>query len=161
MKFHLTSPAFMHEHEIPSRHTCDGADVSPALAWGDPPEGTKSFALVVDDPDAPDPRAPTRTWVHWVLYRLPASARAIPEGAEATLPAGTVEGLNDWQRVGWRGPCPPIGKHRYFFKLYALDITLAGLGAGASKSELIDAMTGHVLGTATLIGTFERFQGDQ
>jgi Raf kinase inhibitor-like YbhB/YbcL family protein len=157
MTFRLTSPSFMNEHEIPVRHTADGADISPALAWTEPPAGTRTFALVVDDPDAPDPRAPTRTWVHWVLYRIPSGTRALPEGAQATLPIGTVEGLNDWQRVGWRGPSPPIGKHRYFFRLFALDTALAELGTGASKPELIEAMAGHVLATATLMGTYQRF----
>lgn len=157
MPFQLTSPSFEHEHEIPTRHTCEGEDVSPALVWSSPPKGTKSFALIVDDPDAPDPRAPKRTWVHWVLYSLPADARSLPEGVtRATLPPGTREGENDWRERGWRGPCPPIGRHRYFFKLYALDATLEGLAAGATKHDLETAMTGHVLDTATLVGTYAK-----
>jgi Raf kinase inhibitor-like YbhB/YbcL family protein len=157
MAFQLTSPNFTHEHTIPSRHTCEGDDVSPALAWNEPPKGTKSFALVVDDPDAPDPRAPKRTWVHWVVYDLPAHARSLAEGARrASLPTGAVLGENDWHQLGWRGPCPPIGRHRYFFKLYALDTSLEDLGGGASKADLENAMMGHVLATATLVGTYEK-----
>lgn len=157
MRFQITSPSFSHEHEIPARHTCQGDDVSPPLAWTDPPKGTKSFALVVDDPDAPDPRAPKRTWVHWVLYDLPADARGLPEGAtRASLPHGTIEGVNDWNDRGWRGPSPPVGTHRYFFKLYALDTELEGLGSGASKNDVENAMTGHVLATATLVGTYRK-----
>jgi Raf kinase inhibitor-like YbhB/YbcL family protein len=157
MPLQLTSPSFEHEHEIPTRHTCEGEDVSPALVWSSPPKGTKSFALIVDDPDAPDPRAPKRTWVHWVLYALPADARSLPEGVtRATLPPGALEGENDWRERGWRGPCPPIGRHRYFFKLYALDTTLEELGAGATKSDLESAMAGHVLDAATLVGTYAK-----
>ncbi len=157
MTFRLTSPSFADEHEIPKRHTCDGDDVSPALAWTDPPRGTKGFALVVDDPDAPDPRAPKRTWVHCILYDLPPDARALPEAAtRASLPVGTVEGTNDWHQLGWRGPCPHVGTHRYFFKLYALDTSLEDLGGGASKGVLENAMMGHILATATLVGTYRR-----
>lgn len=155
MPFQLTSPSFAHEHEIPKRHTCEGDDLSPALAWTAPPRGTQGFALVVDDPDAPDPRAPTRTWVHWIVYDLPVDARELPEGAtRATLPRGAVEGTNDWKQLGWRGPCPPVGTHRYFFKLYALDMSLEDLGGGASKNDLENAMMGHILATATLMGTY-------
>jgi hypothetical protein len=157
MTFRLTSPSFADEHEIPTRHTSDGDDVSPALAWTDPPHGTKSFALVVDDPDAPDPRAPKRVWVHWVLHGLPPDARAIPEDATpSSLPRGTKEGVNDWQTPGWRGPSPPRGRHRYFFKLHALDVPLESLGRGASKADLEDAIAGHVLATATLMGTYRK-----
>jgi Raf kinase inhibitor-like YbhB/YbcL family protein len=157
MAFRLTSPSFAHEHPIPSRHTCEGDDVSPALDWTDPPHGTKSFALVVVDRDAPDPRAPKRTWVHWVLYALPPQARALPEGAgRGSLPRGAVEGLNDWHALGWRGPCPPIGRHRYFFELHALDASLEDLGGGASKADLDNAMEGHVLASATLMGTYKK-----
>jgi Raf kinase inhibitor-like YbhB/YbcL family protein len=160
MTFKLTSPNFAHEHDIPARHTCEGEDLSPALVWSDPPSGTRSFALIVDDPDAPDPRAPRRTWVHWVVYDLPADARSLPEGAKrASLPTGAVQGENDWHNVGWRGPCPSIGKHRYFFKLHALDTTLEDLRGGVSKADLENAMTAHVLGTATLVGTYQKKKG--
>lgn len=156
MTLHLTSPSFQHDHPIPARHTSDGADVSPALAWTDPPPGTKSFALVVHDPDAPDPRAPKRDWVHWVLYDLPADARSLPEGATtATLPPGTREGRNDWGETGWRGPSPPVGRHRYFFELHALDRVLPDLRT-PSRSDLEAELRGHVLDTATLMGTYAK-----
>lgn len=152
MALRLTSPAFAHERAIPSRYTADGEGVSPALVWTDPPRGTRSFALIVDDPDAP-----RGTWVHWVLYELPANVRSLPEGATlAALPAGTVEGRNDWNEPGWRGPDPPAGHHhRYYFKLYALDTSLDELGGGASKGDLENAMMGHILSLATLMGTYE------
>lgn len=156
MAFALRSPSFTHQGEIPAKHTCEGGDRAPALAWTDAPAGTKSFALIVDDPDAPDPRAPKTTWVHWVLYNLPAAASALPEGAtRADLPAGTREGVNDFGRGGYGGPCPPIGRHRYFHKLYALDAVLPDLGK-ATKAELEKAMRGHVIGEAQLVGTYEK-----
>jgi Raf kinase inhibitor-like YbhB/YbcL family protein len=156
MPFSLASSAFGHQGEIPSRYTCEGEDISPPLSWSGPPEGTKSFALVVDDPDAPDPRAPRMTWVHWVLYNLPSTVRELPEGATpAALPTGAKEGQNDWKRTGYGGPCPPIGRHRYFFKLYGLDTVLPDL-RGPTKSRLEEAMKGHVLGRAELIGTYEK-----
>ncbi len=144
MPLTLTSPAFSHQGEIPKRYTCEGEDTSPPLSWSDPPEGTKSFALIVDDPDAPDTLAPRMTWVHWVLYNLPPTARELPAeiGREA-LPRGTREGQNDWKRTGYGGPCPPIGRHRYFHKLYALDTVLPDLGT-PTKPELEKAMEGHV-----------------
>jgi hypothetical protein len=152
----LTSAAFLPHAVIPKRHTCDGEDKSPALAWSGAPEGTKSFALVVDDPDAPDPAAPKMTWVHWVLYDLPANATSLREGvASKQLPSGTREGVNDWKQAGWRGPCPPIGRHRYFFRLYALDIVLPDLHRPA-KAALEKAMEGHVLAKAELVGTYQR-----
>src|SRR5436190_15720882 len=123
MAMTITSPVFRHEGAIPARHTCEGDDVSPPLVLGGVPTAAKSFALVVDDPDAPDPAAPKRVWVHWVLYNIPANATHLPE-AVGNLAAGTCEGTNDWNRTGYGGPCPPIGRHRYFFKLYALDTTL-------------------------------------
>jgi len=156
MSFALRSPSFEHQGAIPAKHTCEGSDAAPALAWSDPPAGTKSFALIVDDPDAPDPRAPKMTWVHWVLYNVPASARALPEAATAAdLPPGAREGLNDWKRPGYRGPCPPIGRHRYFHKLYALDDELPDLRE-PTKAQLEAAMQGHVLAEAQLVGTYEK-----
>jgi Raf kinase inhibitor-like YbhB/YbcL family protein len=158
MKFQVTSSAFAEGQEIPPDHTCDGDDVSPRLAWEGLPEGTQSLVLIVDDPDAPDPAAPKMTWVHWVLYNLPASATHLPRGvAEADLPSGTREGLNDWKRTGYGGPCPPIGRHRYFHKLYALDVTLPDLGE-ATKAVVEQAMAGHVLATAQLSGTYQRMR---
>ncbi len=156
MAFTLGSDSFAANGEIPARHTCEGRDVSPHLAWSGAPEGTRSFALIVDDPDAPDPRAPRMTWVHWVLYNLPAGASELPaDVAPDDLPDGTREGLNDWKRTGYGGPCPPIGRHRYFHKLYALDTVLPDLGA-ATKDRLEEAMQGHVLGRAELVGTYQK-----
>jgi Raf kinase inhibitor-like YbhB/YbcL family protein len=152
----LVSTAFRHGEEIPARFTCDGEDLSPPLAWSDLPAGAQSLALVVDDPDAPDPAAPKMVWVHWVLYNIAASATGLPEAVKpAALPAGTLEGLNDWRRTGYGGPCPPIGRHRYFFKLYALDTALPDLGK-PNKARLETALHGHVLGQATLMGTYQR-----
>ena len=152
----LRSLSFAHEAEIPAKFTCQGDDVAPALSWSGAPDGTKSFALIVDDPDAPDPRAPKMTWVHWLLYNLPPDASALPEAATAaTLPGGTREGVNDWKRAGYRGPCPPIGRHRYFHKLYALDVVLPDLGQ-PTKPALEQAMRGHVLAEAQLVGTYEK-----
>ena len=156
MTMMLTSPAFAAGDEIPIRYTCEGDDVSPPLAWSMLPAGTKSLALIVDDPDAPDPKAPKMTWVHWVLYNLPPSADGLPEGVAAgALPAGTREGLNDWKRSGYGGPCPPIGRHRYFHKLYALDTVLPDLGR-PSKVALERAMQGHILAQAELLGTYAK-----
>jgi Raf kinase inhibitor-like YbhB/YbcL family protein len=155
-KMQITSPAFTMNGAIPRKHTCEGSDLSPALAWSGAPAGTKSFALVVDDPDAPDPAAPKMTWVHWVLYDLPAGAASLSEGVTATgLPTGTLEGTNDFKRAGWGGPCPPIGRHRYFFKLYALDTVLPDLGR-PTKAKLEGAMKGHVLAEAQLVGTYQK-----
>ncbi len=156
MPMTLTSTAFAEGGAIPRRYTCDGADVAPPLAWAGLPEGTRSLALVVDDPDAPDPRAPRMTWVHWVLYNLPPTAAGLPEGAtESTLPPGTHEGRNDWRRTGYGGPCPPVGRHRYFHKLYALDAVLPDLGT-PTKARLEQALEGHVLARAELVGTYPR-----
>jgi Raf kinase inhibitor-like YbhB/YbcL family protein len=155
MAFALTSTAFAAEDAIPPRHTCDGEDVSPPLSWSDPPEGTRSLALVVVDPDAPDPAAPRTTWVHWVVHGLPPAAAELPVGASPDgLPEGAAEGLNDWEQPGYRGPCPPIGRHRYYHRLYALDTELAGLER-PTRAELERAMEGHVLGVAELMGTYE------
>src|SRR5512132_3403359 len=156
MPLSLTSSGFSHGGAIPKRYTCEGSDVSPPLAWSGVPEGTKSLVLVVDDPYAPNPKAPKMTWVHWVLYNLPSTAGALPEAvAPEALPPGTKQGLNDWNRPGYGGPCPPIGRHRYFHKLYALDTALTGLGSPA-KGKLLEAMEGHVLAQAELVGTYEK-----
>jgi hypothetical protein len=150
---HLTSPDFSANGGIPSVHTCQGADRAPGLAWTDVPAASKSFVLIVDDPDAPDPAAPKMTWVHWVVYNLPASTRGLAAGE--TLPAGALEGLNDWKGTGWRGPCPPVGRHRYFFKLYALDAMLPDLKR-PTKAQVEKAMQGHVLAQAELVGTYQK-----
>ena len=156
MTLALTSPAFTHQGSIPQQYTCQGRDVSPPLSWSGAPEGTKGFVLIVDDPDAPDPAAPKRTWVHWVLYAIPADASSLSEGmTSAKLPAGTREGTNDWNRTGYGGPCPPVGRHRYFHKLYALDVELPDLGA-ATKGEVEKAMEGHVLAKTELVGTYQK-----
>lgn len=156
MALQLTSAAFTHEGEIPKRFTCDGDDVSPALEWGGIPDGTASLVLIVDDPDAPDPRAPKMVYVHWVLYDIPTSANGLPEGVRSdALPAGTREGLNDWKRTGYGGPCPPVGRHRYYHKLYALDTTLGNLKT-PTKSAVEKAMKGHVIGETQLMGTYGR-----
>lgn len=150
----ITSPAFDHGGSIPMVFSCEGHDASPPLQWGQVPKGTRSFALIVDDPDAPDPAHPRMTWVHWVLYNLPPAVGGLPEAVTA-LPAGTREGRNDWKRTGYGGPCPPIGRHRYFFKLYALDIELPDLET-PDKQQLEQAMQGHVLEKAELIGTYQK-----
>ena len=156
MSFTLRSSSFAQNGGIPAQHTCEGDDVSPPLAWVGAPAGTKSFVLIVDDPDAPDPKAPRMTWVHWVLYNLPANASELPAAASAAaLPAGTRPGLNDFRRADYGGPCPPVGRHRYFHKLYALDIVLPDLGT-ATKAQVEQAMRGHVLATAELIGTYQK-----
>jgi Raf kinase inhibitor-like YbhB/YbcL family protein len=150
----LSSPAFTAGGAIPPVHTCEGKDASPALTWSGLPETTKSLALVVDDPDAPDPAAPKTTWVHWVLYNLPPATQGLGE-AIAALPSGTGQGLNDWKRTGFGGPCPPVGRHRYVHKLYALDVVLPDLGT-PTKAELEKAMQGHVVGKGELIGTYQK-----
>jgi hypothetical protein len=156
MSLILESAAFAANGSIAAIYTCEGDDLSPPLAWRGAPAGTKSFALVVDDPDAPDPAAPRMTWVHWVLYNLPAAATGLAEDIDPeALPAGTLEGLNDWGRTGYGGPCPPVGRHRYFHKLYALDTVLGDLGR-PKKAALEKAMQGHVLAQAVLIGTYQK-----
>ncbi|MFQ5610826.1 MAG: YbhB/YbcL family Raf kinase inhibitor-like protein [Anaerolineae bacterium] len=152
MALELTSTAFEPEASIPVKYTCDGQDISPPLAWGEPPPGTQSLALIADDPDAP-----VGTWVHWVLYNLPASVRALPEAlpADEPLPGGGQHGQNSWRRLGYGGPCPPSDSHRYFFKLYALDVAL-DLAAGADKEQLLQAMEGHILAQTELMGTYRR-----
>jgi Raf kinase inhibitor-like YbhB/YbcL family protein len=151
MSLTLKSPAFANGGMIPSVYTCEGADKAPLLEWSGAPTGVKSFALIVDDPDAPDPKAPKMTYVHWVLYDIPPSAVRL----DAQMPPGAREGLNDWKRTGYGGPCPPIGRHRYFFKLYALDTMLGDLGK-ATKATVEAAMRGHVIAQAELMGTYQK-----
>ncbi len=155
MALTISTTAFAAGGAIPVRHTCDGEDVSPDLKWADPPAGTKAFALIVDDPDAP-----VGTWVHWVAYDLPADTRSLPQGVpkDETLkqPTGAKQGRNDFGRIGWGGPCPPPGKpHRYFFRLYALDAPL-DLPAGVERREVDRAIQGHVLAKAEMYGTYAR-----
>lgn len=154
MTFSIRSSAFQADSAIPLKYTCEGEDLSPPLEWSHLPEGTKSLALIVDDPDAPDPKAPTRTYVHWVLYNIPTTANRLQEAVTSKdLPTGTQEGMNDWHRTGYGGPCPPIGEHRYFFKLYALDSLLPELSQ-PTKSQLEKAMEGKILAQAQLMGTY-------
>jgi Raf kinase inhibitor-like YbhB/YbcL family protein len=150
----IESQAFSHQGEIPKKYSCQGQDLSPPLSWGPVPEAAKSLALIVDDPDAPDPAAPKRVWVHWVLYDIPPTEKGLDEGAKQP-PAGAKDGLNDWGRPGYGGPCPPIGRHRYFFKLYALDVTLDDLER-PKKADLEKAMVGHILAQGELIGTYQK-----
>jgi Raf kinase inhibitor-like YbhB/YbcL family protein len=157
MSLTIRSRVFQHNGPIPVEHTCDGPDTSPPLEWGGAPSGTQSFALIVDDPDAPDPKAPKMTYVHWVLYDIPTSVTSLTAGTKKA-PSGARDGVNDWKKTGYGGPCPPIGRHRYFFKLYALDATLGDLGT-PSKSKLEQAMRAHVLEKAELVGTYERTAG--
>ena len=152
----LSSPAFRNMGGIPRQHSCDGADVSPALQWRGVPAEARSLVLIMDDPDAPDPAAPRMTWVHWLLYNLPPSTTGLAEGiVSQQLPSGTLEGKNDWKRPGYGGPCPPIGRHRYFHKLYALDTLLPDLRS-PTKAQLEAAMHGHVIASAELVGTYQR-----
>ncbi len=154
MSFSIRSASFVHGGEIPGKYTCQGRDVSPPLEWSAAPPGTQGFVLIVDDPDAPDPAAPKTTWVHWLLYGLPPATRSLPEGvAEAALPTGTRGGRNDWNRTGYGGPCPPVGRHRYFFKLHAIDCVLPDLKQ-PTKAQLLEAIEGHVLASAELVGTY-------
>jgi Raf kinase inhibitor-like YbhB/YbcL family protein len=156
MTLDLTSTAFTNGSEIPLIYTCDGKDISPPLAWSGAPPNAKSLALIVDDPDAPDPAAPKRTWVHWVLYNLPPADSGLKQGdASGALPAGAKAGVNDWKRPDYGGPCPPVGRHRYFFKLYALDVVLPDLNK-PDKQKLEKAMDGHILEKKELLGTYQR-----
>jgi len=152
----LTTDAFANNAEIPSTYTCEGEDVSPALTWEGVPAEAKALALIVDDPDAPDPDAPKMTWVHWVLYNIPVNVHGLPQGVDtASLPQGTLQGINDWRRTGYGGPCPPVGRHRYFYKLYALDKELPDLRK-PNKTALEEAMQGHIIAQTALVGTYKK-----
>lgn len=156
MALSITSPEFQNGGSIPAIHTCDGANTSPALSWTGVPDRARGLVLIVDDPDAPDPAAPQRTWVHWLLYNIPAKLKGLPAGLRAdALPEGARAGLNDWKAPNYGGPCPPIGRHRYFFKLYALDVLLPDLDH-PTKSQLEAAMQDHVLAHSELMGTYQR-----
>jgi Raf kinase inhibitor-like YbhB/YbcL family protein len=156
MALTLKSSAFDHGGEIPSEYTCEGEDVSPPLVWTGVPETARSLVLIIDDPDAPDPKAPKMTWVHWVVFNIPPDVSGLPKGIEpAKFPPGMAEGLNDWQRTGYGGPCPPIGRHRYFHKLYALDTVLEGMNS-PTKAKVEAAMKGHVIAETALIGTYQK-----
>lgn len=156
MSLNVTSSAFTHGGSMPTKYTCEGEDTSPPLAWSGSPENTKSFALIVDDPDAPDPAKPQRVYVHWVVYNIPSTAKDLRENASnGGMPAGAVQGKNDWGKKEYGGPCPPIGRHRYFFKLYALDTTLSGL-ENPAKGDIEKAIDGHVLAKGELMGTYEK-----
>ena len=150
--FKLLSSAFVQGDPIPAAFSCDGENISPRLTWTHPPNGLLSFALILDDPDAP-----VGTWVHWVLFNIPAEARSLPEsiGPDPMLANGAVHGSNSWNSIGYGGPCPPGGEHRYFFKLYALDSDLE-LEVGATKEQVLAAMEGHILGQTDLMGTYSR-----
>jgi Raf kinase inhibitor-like YbhB/YbcL family protein len=150
MTLTLSSPAFASGGDIPAQFTCDGADTSPPLAWSGVPAKSASLVLIVDDPDAPDPVAPTMTWVHWVVFNIPPEDSAVDAGQS---PKGAQQGLNDWKQIGYRGPCPPIGQHRYFFKLYALDIKLPDV-VRATKAHIESAMQGHILAQTQLLGRY-------
>jgi len=152
----LESSAFENGAAIPSRYTCQGDDISPPLSWSGIPDTARSLVLIIDDPDAPDPEAPKMTWVHWLLYNLPPDTTGLPEAVSpGALPTGTRGGLNNWQRTAYGGPCPPIGRHRYFHKLYVLDTLLEGLDK-PTKAELEAAMQGHILSQVELVGTYQK-----
>jgi len=152
----LASSAFAENQSIPKLYTCEGKNVSPPLNWSGVPANAKSLALIVDDPDAPDPAAPKMTWVHWVLYDIPVSAAALPEAVQQNaLPRGTLQGSNDWHRTGYGGPCPPTGRHRYFWKLYALDTVLPDLNH-PDKKALEKAMAGHIVAQTQLVVTYQK-----
>jgi Raf kinase inhibitor-like YbhB/YbcL family protein len=156
MPLKITSTAFQPGGSIPSKYTCEDQDLSPPLEWSGAPSGTKTFALIVDDPDAPDPAKPKRVYVHWVLYNLPATATSLPENASKNGPlTGAVQGKNDWGKAEYGGPCPPIGRHRYFFKLFALDTELAK-SSSTTKADIERAMKGHVVDSAELVGTYQK-----
>ena len=156
MKFDLLSKAFNNGEEIPTKYTCEGMNISPPLTVVGVPDKTQSLVIIIDDPDAPDPQAPKMTWVHWVLYNIQPNFTDLPEGIlPANLPPGTMEGLNDWKRTNYGGPCPPIGRHRYFHKLYALDTLLTGLDT-PTKADIETSMKGHIIEQTELIGTYQK-----
>lgn len=156
MSFVLLSPAFGNKEEIPKQYTCDGENVSPPLEWAGVPPEAKSLALIVYDPDAPDPAAPKMIWTHWILYNIPVSISGVPEDVDAQdLPIGTLEGKNSWRRTGYGGPCPPIGLHRYFFKLCALNALLPDLHQ-PDRRALEKAIANHILAQVELLGTYQR-----
>lgn len=152
--FAIDSPAFRDGGEIPRKYTCEGKNISPPLNWNKPPRGTKSFVLIVDDPDAPDPKHPQTTWVHWLLYNLPAHLTSLEEGI-TDLAEGSRMGVNDWLEIKYGGPCPPIGRHRYFHKIYALDKEFLSLEK-PNKEELEEAMKGCILATSQIVGTYQK-----
>lgn len=155
MTLRITSTAFAEGEQIPRRFTCEGEDVSPDLAWDGLPEGTRSLVLIVDDPDAPDPAAPRMVWDHWLVYNIPPGTPGLTAGvASPDLPPGALQGENSWGRAGYGGPCPPVGRHRYFHSLYALDCLLPDLGT-PDKSRLLLAMEGHILAHCELVGTYQ------
>ena len=152
----ITSTAFQASQEIPVKHTCQGDDLSPALSWSGMPTGTRSLVLVVEDPDAPDPAKPQRVWDHWILYNLPSTSTGLPAGVSPDkLPPGTLSGVTSAGKKPYHGPCPPVGRHRYFFKLYAIDLILPDLKS-PEKKKLLEATRGHALAQAELIGTYEK-----
>jgi Raf kinase inhibitor-like YbhB/YbcL family protein len=154
-QFRLTSPAFTNGDEIPARFTCDGANASPPLSWSDPPPGTQSLALIVVDVDAPDPRAPVKPWVHWIVYAMDPGLRSLEDGASRKLPAGARHGRNDWRTADYGGPCPSVGRHRYVHRLIALDLPPSNLGS-PSQAALFSRIAPNVIGRAELEGTYER-----
>lgn len=152
----IDSPAFEMLKPMPTVYTCEGQDISPPLHFKLIPSGTKTLVLIMDDPDAPDPKAPKMTWDHWLLYNIPATAYSLVENVGTkNLPEGTLSGLNSWNKTGYGGPCPPIGEHRYYFKLYALDIVLPDLQE-PNKAKLLQAMEGHILEKAEYVGTYQK-----
>ncbi len=152
----ITSSVFQHNQPIPTRYTCEGDDISPPLSWEAIPDEAKSLVLIVDDPDAPDPAAPKLTWVHWILYNLDPKSTGLPE--QASIPSGALPGLTNWNKTRYGGPCPPIGRHRYFHKLYALDTVLPDL-KNPSKEALWQAMEKHIIAQAELVGTYQKQSG--
>lgn len=152
----ISSSSFSDKGVIPTRHTCEGRNISPPLSWSGLPKNAKSLVLIVEDPDAPSPQSPTMTWVHWILYNLPPLTHGIAEGVPSKdLPQGALQGLNDWQQIGYGGPCPPLGQHRYFHRLFALDALLPDLKS-PNKRQLERAMHGHVIAQAELVGLYQR-----